>query len=129
AQENMKIPYELIPYCPKCDAPMEVNKRTADKRMVEDDDFEAERANYNAFLEENNTGKVLYLEISVGYTTPQCNKHPYWRMNRSNEDALYVPMNKKSYRTPKAVRPQTVALTGDIQKNILNAHKQLTYEG
>lgn len=129
AQENMKIPYELIPYCPKCDAPMEVNKRTADKGMVEDDDFEADRAKYNAFLEENSTGKVLYLEIGVGYTTPQFIKHPFWRMTRSNEDALYVPMNQKSYRTPKAVRPQTVALTGDIQKNILNAHKQLTYEG
>lgn len=126
AQKDMEIPRELIPYCPKCDAPMEINKRNAEKGMVEDDDFKADLAKYNAFLDDNSEGKVLYIEIGVGYTTPQFIKHPFWRMTRSNEQALYVPMNQKSYRTPKAVRAQTVALTGDIQMNILNAHKQLT---
>ena len=39
-QEDMKIPYELIPHCPKCDAPMEINKQ-AQVGMVEDADFHA----------------------------------------------------------------------------------------
>lgn len=129
AQKDMEIPAELIPRCPKCDAPMEINKRTAEKGMVEDADFEADRRKYEAFLEENKSGKVLYLEIGVGYTTPQYIKHPFWRMTRQNKDAVYVPMNQKTYRIPEAVRPQTVALTGDIRENILNAHKALTYKG
>lgn len=129
AQKDMEIPPELIPRCPKCDAPMEINKRTAEKGMVEDADFEADRRKYEAFLEENQSGKVLYLEIGVGYTTPQYIKHPFWRMTRQNKDAVYVPMNQKTYRIPEAVRPQTVALTGDIRENILDAHKTLIYKG
>ena len=30
-QKNMKVPYELIPFCPECGAPLEINKRNAEK--------------------------------------------------------------------------------------------------
>lgn len=122
-QQNMKIPSELIPYCPKCNAPMEKNKRTAEKGMVEDAKFNAQRDDYNAFLKEHKEGKVIYLEIGVGHTTPQFIKHPFWRETRQNEDALFVTMNQKSYRIPEAIKSRTVFLTDDIGQTILNAHK------
>lgn len=121
AQKDMKIPSELIPHCPKCSAPMEINKRTAEKGMVEDAKFDAHNAKYEAFLAEHSEGKVVYLEIGVGHTTPQFIKHPFWRMTRKNSDALFVTMNQKNYRTPEAIKAQTVMLTGDIQEVILNA--------
>ncbi|MEK4555681.1 MULTISPECIES: SIR2 family NAD-dependent protein deacylase [Jeotgalicoccus] len=122
-QQDMKIPSELVPHCPKCSAPLEKNKRTAEKGMVEDAKFNAERDTYNAFLKDHQKGKVMYLEIGVGHTTPQFIKHPFWRQTRQNEDALFVTMNQKSYRIPEAIKAQTVFLTDDIQKTILNAHK------
>ena len=122
-QQNMKIPAELIPYCPKCSAPMEKNKRTAEKGMVEDAKFNAQRDDYNVFLKEHKEGKVIYLEIGVGHTTPQFIKHPFWRETRRNEDALFVTMNQKSYRIPEAIKSRTVFLTDDIGQTILNAHK------
>ena len=39
-------------------------------------------------LAEHQHGKVLYLEIGIGYTTPQFVKHPFQRMTRHNPDAL-----------------------------------------
>lgn len=122
-QQNMEIPEELIPYCPQCGAPMEKNKRTAEKGMVEDAKFNAQRDDYNAFLQEHQEGKVMYLEIGVGHTTPQFIKHPFWRQTRQNENALFVTMNQKSYRIPEAIKSQTVFLTDDIGETILNAHK------
>ena len=122
-QQNMAIPSALIPYCPKCGAPMEKNKRTAEKGMVEDAKFRAQRDDYNAFLKEHKEGKVIYLEIGVGHTTPQFIKHPFWRETRQNEDALFVTMNQKSYRIPQAIKSRTVFLTDDIGQTILNAHK------
>lgn len=121
-QQNMAIPSELIPYCPKCGAPMEKNKRTAEKGMVEDEQFNAQRDDYNAFLKAHKDGKVIYLEIGVGHTTPQFIKHPFWRETRQNEDALFVTMNQKSYRIPENIQSRTVFLTGDIKKTILKAH-------
>lgn len=113
-QREMKVPRELIPYCPVCDAPLEINKRNADKGMVEDGDFQAQEDRYKAFLAQHETGKVLYLEIGIGYTTPQFIKQPFQERTLKNHDALFVSLNQKLYRIPPAVRPQTLALTEDI---------------
>ena len=60
-QEDMKIPWELIPHCPKCDAPMEINKRKAEVGMVEDADFHAQLDRYNAFLEAHQTLSLIHI--------------------------------------------------------------------
>lgn len=113
-QKDMKIPRDLIPYCPKCGAPFEINKRNAEKGMVEDADFLAQKDRYERFLAEYEGQKILYLEIGVGYTTPQFIKHPFQAYTRANPNALFVTMNQKQYRTPPAIQGQTVQLTSHI---------------
>lgn len=125
-QKNMEVPRELVPHCPKCDAPMEINKRKAQVGMVEDADFEAQLSRYNQFLDEHKEGKVLYLEIGIGYTTPQFVKHPFQRMTRHNPNALFMTMNKKSYRLPESIRDRTVHLTDDISTLITEANQKLS---
>ncbi|NWK83393.1 NAD-dependent deacetylase [Staphylococcus sp. GSSP0090] len=125
-QKNMEVPRELIPHCPKCDAPMEINKRKAQVGMVEDADFDAQLSRYNQFLEEHKEGKVLYLEIGIGYTTPQFVKHPFQRMTRHNPNALFMTMNKKAYRIPESIRERTVHLTDDIATLITEANKKIS---
>ncbi|HCY7630941.1 TPA: NAD-dependent deacetylase [Staphylococcus aureus] len=121
AQQDMLIPWEMIPRCPKCDAPMGVNKRKAEVGMVEDAEFHAQLQRYNAFLEQHKDDKVLYLEIGIGYTTPQFVKHPFQRMTRKNENALYMTMNKKAYRIPNSIQERTIHLTEDISTLITTA--------
>lgn len=113
-QKDMKIPRDLIPYCPKCGAPFEINKRNAEKGMVEDADFFAQKDRYERFLAEYEGQKILYLEIGVGYTTPQFIKHPFQAYTRANPNALFVTMNQKQYRIPPAIQGQTVQLTSHI---------------
>lgn len=125
-QENMKIPRALVPHCPKCDAPMEINKRKAQVGMVEDADFEAQLLRYNQFLNAHKEAKVLYLEIGIGYTTPQFVKHPFQRMTKQNPNALFMTLNKKAYRIPEDIRERTIHLTDDISTLILEANKKLT---
>ena len=124
-QENMKVPYELIPRCPKCDAPMEINKRKAEVGMVEDEEFHEQLDRYNEFLEEHKNDKVAYLEIGVGYTTPQFIKHPFHRMTRENPNAVFVTLNKKAYHVPKAIQDGTIHLDKDISFLIKKVHKIL----
>ena len=114
-QANMKIPRELLPHCPKCDAPMEINKRNADKGMVEDNDFNEQMARYQEFLKKHQICKVLYLEIGIGSTTPQFIKQPFWKLTAQNPDALYISLNHKNYRLPKEIRQRSLYLTENIQ--------------
>lgn len=113
-QADMKIPAELIPYCPKCGAGLEINKRTEEKGMVEDGHFHEQKDRYEAFLQENEGKKILFLEIGVGHTTPQFIRNPFQQMTSENPNALFVTMNQKDYFIPHEIRPQTVRITDDI---------------
>lgn len=115
-QSDMKVPAELIPYCPECGAPLEVNKRTDEKGMVEDQHFHEQKARYEKFLEENEGKKIVLLEIGVGHTTPQHIKHPFQQMTEKNEKALFVTMNQKDYFIPHTIRPQTIRIDEDIEE-------------
>ncbi|WP_371864971.1 SIR2 family NAD-dependent protein deacylase [Streptococcus canis] len=117
-QTNMKVPSQLIPHCPKCGAPFEINKRNEEKGMVEDADFHAQKARYETFLSEHKEDKVLYLEIGVGHTTPQFIKHPFWKRVSENPNALFVTLNHKHYRIPLPIRQQSLELTEHIAQLI-----------
>ncbi len=46
----MKVPGQLIPHCPECEAPFEINKRNEEKGMVEDADFHAQKHVMRLFI-------------------------------------------------------------------------------
>ena len=68
-QENMKIPTELLPTCPHCGKPMTMNLR-CDDTFVEDDGWRRAAERYENFLRTHAGGKILFLELGVGYNTP-----------------------------------------------------------
>ena len=128
-QKDMKVPYELIPFCPECGAPLEINKRNAEKGMVESADFFEQKARYDAFLKQYETGKVVYLEIGIGFTTPQFIKTPFQKKVTENPNAVYVSMNHKHYRVPQVIRNRTLLLSENIATLIHETHQLLKEEG
>ena len=102
-QENMEVDYRSIPLCPECGSPLEVNKRNAEKGMVEDPIFFEHLDKYNEFLGNNRDKKTLFIEIGVGFTTPQFIKYPFYRELDKNSNALMVIMNQKKYQFPERI--------------------------
>src|SRR5699024_12491655 len=117
-QKDMKIPADLIPYCPKCGAGLEVNKRKEEKGMVEDAHFHAQKERYEQFLNENKNKKVLFLEIGGGHTTPQFIRQPFQQMTEENSKALFVTMNQKKYYITYSIQPQTKKINDDIASTL-----------
>ena len=115
-QEELKIPEELIPYCPECGAPLEVNKRDAVRGMVEDRNWHQQSDCYHSFLDKYQDQKLLYLEIGVGHTTPQFIRQPFQQWTATNPKALYVTMNQKPYRIPGEIKDQSVRINEDISE-------------
>lgn len=68
-QQDMKIPFELIPRCPVCGAPMTMNLR-CDDSFVQDEGWYAAQSRYSDFVRRHKHGTVLYLELGVGNNTP-----------------------------------------------------------
>lgn len=117
-QNNMKVDMSLLPHCPQCDAFLEVNKRIAYKGMVEDEQFFEEQKNYLSFINKAKNKKTMFLEIGVGYTTPQLIKHPFWNYTKENPSSLYVVLNNKNYRIDKAILNKTIIFNDDLDKII-----------
>ncbi len=112
-QKDMRIPSELIPRCPKCGKPLTMNLRSDDK-FVEDDGWKLACSRYEVFLETHKTGKILFLELGVGYNTPVIIKYPFWKMTMQNPKATYACINFEEALCPEEIKDQAILITGDI---------------
>ena len=68
-QRNMRVPSELVPYCPVCGRPMTMNLR-CDDTFVEDEGWHKAAERYENFLRTRGGQRILLLELGVGYNTP-----------------------------------------------------------
>ena len=112
-QENMKIPTELLPTCPHCGKPMTMNLR-CDDTFVEDDGWHRAAERYENFLRTRAGGKILFLELGVGYNTPIIIKYPFWQMTAKNPNATYVCINQGQAVCPQEIERQSVCIHADI---------------
>ena len=111
-QKDMKIPSELIPTCPNCGKPLTMNLRSDDK-FVEDEGWHKAAARYDEFIRTHN-GKVLYLELGVGFNTPVIIKYPFWQRTAKNPDATYACINYDDAECPDLIKDRAILIEGDI---------------
>ena len=116
-QENMRIPTELIPRCPKCGKPMTMNLR-ADDKFVQDDGWYRAAGRYEEFLRRHENLHILFLELGVGYNTPAIIKYPFWQMTAKNLKAVYACLNFGEAFCPKEIASQSICINSEIQKII-----------
>ena len=112
-QENMKIPTELLPTCPHCGKPLTMNLRS-DNKFVEDEGWHRAAERYENFLRTRAGGKILFLELGVGYNTPVIIKYPFWQMTAKNPNATYVCINQGQAVCPQEIERQSVCINADI---------------
>ena len=111
-QSEMKIPSELIPKCPNCGKPLTMNLRS-DDRFVEDEGWHKAARRYDEF-NKTHKGKVLYLELGVGYNTPVIIKYPFWQRTFDNPKAIYACINFDEAVCPEQIEDKAILIEGDI---------------
>ena len=102
-QQDCRIPSSLVPRCPVCGGPMEINVRK-DRYFVEDDRWHLQADRYYSFLEKS-LGKrnLVLLEYGVGYNTPTIIRFHFERMAASYPDVTLIRINKdyRDCQTPE----------------------------
>ena len=112
-QEDMKVPTELLPTCPHCGKPLTMNLRS-DDTFVEDEGWHAAAERYENFLRTRAGGKILFLELGVGYNTPVIIKYPFWQMTAKNPNATYACINRGQAVCPQEIETQSICMDADI---------------
>ncbi len=112
-QKDMKIPSELLPVCPHCGKPMTMNLRS-DDTFVEDEGWHRAAERYEDFLRTRTGGKILFLELGVGYNTPVIIKYPFWQMTAKNTNAIYACINQGQAACPQEIERQSICINADV---------------
>ena len=112
-QEDMKVPTELLPACPHCGKPLTMNLRS-DNKFVEDEGWHAAAERYENFLRTRAGGKILFLELGVGYNTPVIIKYPFWQMTAKNPNAIYACINQGQAVCPQEIQRQAICINIDL---------------
>lgn len=116
-QKDMRIPSALIPRCPVCAEPMSMNLRS-DMSFVEDALWHEANDRYEAFVQKHHKGRVVYLELGVGYNTPGIIKLPFWQMTYQNKQAIFSTINAEQPYAPDEIRDRSICIGEDITKII-----------
>lgn len=112
-QRDRKVPKELVPHCPKCGRPMAMNLRS-DDTFVQDAGWYRAAKRYDQFGQQHRQGKVLYLELGVGFNTPGIIKYPFWRLTKDNPQAVYACLNYGQAGAPTEIAQQAICINGDV---------------
>jgi len=112
---DCKIPTNLVPKCPICGKPMEVNLR-ADKYFIEDAAWYKACGRYEAFMNGIDLKKVVYLEFGVGYNTPGIIRYPFEQQVYRNPNASLIRFNKDYPDGARENEDKTISFTEDIME-------------
>ena len=112
-QKDMKIPSELLSVCPHCGKPLTMNLRS-DDTFAEDEGWHRAAERYEDFLRTRAGGKILFLELGVGYNTPVIIKYPFWQMTAKNPEATYACINQGQAMCPREIQQQAICIDADI---------------
>lgn len=119
AQKDMKIPSDLIPYCPICGAPMSVNLR-CDHRFVEDEGWHNAKERYEKFLKEHKQKRLVLLELGVGNNTPGIIKFPFWQLCYEGTRYAYISISLDVQRIPDEIQSKSIIIKKDIHEVLLD---------
>lgn len=121
-QKDMRIPSELIPYCPKCGRPMTMNLR-CDNTFVQDNGWYRAAKRYEDFVHRHIKSKILFLELGVGANTPAIIKYPFWQMTAQYPNATYACINLGECYLPVELKSKSIGIDSDISKVLESIRK------
>ena len=90
--EDCRIPSDLVPKCPVCGGNMEINVRK-DNFFVEDEKWHQMYNNYSNYLKRVD-GKIVFLELGVGFNTPIIIRYPFEQMTHDNPNTTLIRLNR-----------------------------------
>ena len=80
---------------------------------------------YENFLRTRRNGRILFLELGVGYNTPVIIKYPFWHMTAQNKAAVYACINYGEAVCPTEIEKQSICINEDISSVIADIKQSI----
>lgn len=128
ARKNCRIPFGMVPKCPVCGGPMEMNL-LKDENFAEDGHWHDAARNYGKYLESHRGKKLVMLELGVGFNTPAIIRFPFEKYLGENRGWILIRLNLAEAVVPKDFNGRSVGINADLNESledILKAVKKLS---
>ncbi len=113
AEENGRIPSDLVPHCPHCGAPMQVHMEVGQGFIPNT----AGAQNFQEFLAKYAGKKLVILELGVGPRN-QLVKMPLMRLTASEPFATYATFNLSDIVIPPQIADKSFAVEGYLNETV-----------
>lgn len=110
-QDSLLIRDADFPRCPACGSYLERNLRR-DPRFVEAPHLERQPA-YAGFVERSFSGRLLLLELGVGFNTPSIIRWPFERIAMGHPCATLVRVNREAAEAPETIGEKSIVFRED----------------
>lgn len=117
ARRDCKIPSHMVPKCPVCGGPMDMNLRK-DNFFVQDDTWYEAEERFSDYLSEAINEKLVLLELGVGFNTPTIIRFPFEKLVREHENISLIRLNLEQAVVPESFGRRAVGINADMSKSI-----------
>ena len=113
---KLRVREEDIPHCPNCGGYLDYNLRR-DDRFVEEP-YMAKHADYAAFVNCSTGGKLVLLELGVGFNTPSIIRWPFERITARHPHLTLIRINLEDARVLGEIAAKSIRFQEDIAQVI-----------
>lgn len=111
AEQNGKVPAELIPHCPRCGGAMQIHMDDGAAFIV---DVAAQKA-FQTFLAQHHSKNLLILELGVGPRN-RLIKAPLLQLAVQEPYAAYIAINKGKIYIPDQLQAKAMGVDCDLSQ-------------
>ncbi len=111
------MPSYMVPKCPVCGGPMEMNLR-CDQYFVEDEKWHEAGRRFGEALKMCAGRKTLLLELGAGFNTPAIIRFPFEKLVREHQNMSLVRLNLNEAAVPEGFGNRVIGINEDMVKSI-----------
>ena len=112
---------EDIPRCPKCGSYLSKNLRVDDTFV--DVPHMKKQKEYIDFINSSVKGKLLLLELGVGFNTPSIIRWPFEKMVNVHPNANLIRMNISYPEVPEEITEKSISFSNDITEVVCDIRR------
>lgn len=128
ARKDCQIPSYMVPKCPVCGGPMEMNLRS-DQYFVEDEAWHAAEQRFGEYLRECQNEKTVLIELGAGFNTPTIIRFPFEKLMREHKNMSLLRLNLNEAVVPEEFGERAVGINEDLATSIEDLLKEVFIDG
>lgn len=117
ARKNCLIPSYMVPKCPVCGGPMNMNLR-CDSYFVEDEAWHRAEKHFSEFLNRCRTKKTVLLELGIGFNTPTIIRFPFEKLAREKKNMTLIRLNMDEAVVPESLGKRAIGINADLARSV-----------